>query len=116
MDDVKSIVAERLSRHAKFFYRVRFALGLSQQQMGKRLGLSSMAVSYFERGYRIPKDEYRLRLRNLAFEMGLPFAVDVYEELDDPETRECPACRALRKKRELKAMNVENHRQRRKAG
>jgi len=74
------------SETARTFIRVRRDLMLTLKELGFVLGVTSMALSYFERGLRNPKREIREKLRNLAFYHDLPYASSVFPEVDDPKT------------------------------
>lgn len=91
----------RDSKPSHVFMRVRSDLRITQVAMGNVLGVTQALISSIELGKRNPGDELRGRLRDLAFNQGLPYAVDVFPEVDDPLRTECPNCVALRHRKEL---------------
>jgi DNA-binding XRE family transcriptional regulator len=80
----------RVSRSAIAFYRVRRELGVNQSTMAKLLGVSSVSVSNAENGVVKPKDATAKKLRDLAFANRLPFAHEIFPEIDLGDR--CPHC------------------------
>lgn len=80
----------RLSPTAISFYRVRRELGVNQATMAKLLGISQISVSNAENGVVNPKAATLEKLRDLAFANRLPFAHEIFPEVDLGDR--CPYC------------------------
>ena len=61
---------------------IRESLGLSQTQFGKEIGVTKMAVSHIENGYRGLSGDLALRIQDFLKSQGLSVSIDdLYEGL-----------------------------------
>lgn len=80
----------RVSSTALAFWKVRRELGVNQATMAKLLGISQISVSNAENGVVKPKAATLKKLRDLAFANRLPFAHEIFPEIDVGDR--CPYC------------------------
>ena len=83
-DDIKKIIGERIKEN-------RLILGLTQEQLAKKLGVSTGIITAYERGLKTPSDELKSKicdLLNISFNdlMGCP----TYKYLADELNRDLP--------------------------
>lgn len=79
-----------VSPSAIAFWRVRRELGINQSTMAKLLGISQISVSNAEKGIVKTKASTLKKLRDLAFANRLPFAHEIFPEIDLGDR--CPYC------------------------
>ncbi len=79
-DDIKKIIGERIKEN-------RLILGLTQEQLAKKLGVSTGIITAYERGLKTPSDELKSKicdLFNISFNdlMGYPTYKYLADELN----------------------------------
>jgi hypothetical protein len=77
------------------FMRVKRDLGLTNTQLAYLLDTYTAKLMRIQKGYSLPSDALKKKIRNLAFYNQLPYSASVFPEVDDPFAQMCPMCRNL---------------------
>lgn len=99
---------------ARIIMRIRRDCGLSQSKLAQVLDCHESSIRNWERGIMIPIDHHKKLIRELAFYNQLPYAAEVFPEMDDPWSNQCPMCQQLEDYRR-KMSNRDEERRRPKA-